>query len=473
MTPCLCHGLQRTNTIAPALTDSRRFGSIHMARTHLKCSKNLPARLLAAFVLAVLPAKAFSQDNPAGQLSPKKLELGQKQSELDQLAADAKLSEQRMAELAAEIDKLKNDELSVTAALIQSAKTQKKLAFDVAAIEERLATQREEESAVKVSLQSRRGVLAEVLGALQRMGLNPPPAILVKPDDALSSVRSAILLGAVVPELRSETEKLIADLDALKRITNSISTERANLLAGLKAQGEEEHRLNALIAEKKRLREQTEQARKAEEERIASLVQKSGSLKDVLEALRKDIESEDQANERARRDEEKRIALERDKARRSADSAILKPGISLAELKGSLVMPVSAKGVRPFGSDDGFGGRTAGIYAAADEGSLVTTPVDATVLYAGPFRSYHQLLILDAGNQYQLVMGGMDTSMVSTGQFLLAGEPVGTLGKAKASSATSLTKLPELYIELRHEGKPVDSAPWWAGEPNGRTGNAT
>ena len=55
-------------------------------------------------------------------------------------------------------------------------------------------------------------MLAEVLGALQRMGLNPPPALLVKPEDALSSVRSAILLGAVVPELRSQTEALLADL---------------------------------------------------------------------------------------------------------------------------------------------------------------------------------------------------------------------------------------------------------------------
>ena len=430
-------------------------------------------RLLVVACLAMLPTLSAAQENTTSQISPKKLELGQKQSEIDQLSADAKLSEQRMDELDAKIAKLKNDELSVTAALIQSAKTQKKLSIDVAAIEERLATQRGEETAIHMSLKARRGVLAEVLGALQRMGLNPPPAILVKPDDALSSVRSAILLGAVVPELRSETEKLIADLDSLKRITNSISTERANLLTGLKAQGEEQHRLNTLIAEKKRLREQTELARKAEEERVASLVQKSGSLKDVLAALKKDIEAEDRAVERARRDEEKRIALERDKARRSLDSSQLKPGVSLSELKGSLVMPVAAKGLRTFGSDDGFGGKTAGIYAAAEFGSIVTTPVDATVLYAGPFRSYHQLLILDAGNQYQLVMGGMDTSMVSTGQFLLAGEPVGTLGKAKANSATSLTKLPELYIELRHDGKPVDSAPWWAGEPNGRTGNAT
>ena len=65
--------------------------------------------------------------------------------------------------------------------------------------ERRLEAMRGDEDAARLSLHERRGLLAEVLAALQRMGRNPPPAILVTPDDALASVRSAILLGAVVP----------------------------------------------------------------------------------------------------------------------------------------------------------------------------------------------------------------------------------------------------------------------------------
>jgi murein hydrolase activator len=401
-------------------------------------------------------------------------ELGKRTNELDQLKNEAALSEAKIKELDASVEALKKDEASVTAALIQSAKTAKKLTRDISEIEERLVGQREEEDAINQSLRARRGVLAEVLAGLQRMGLNPPPAILVKPDDALSSIRSAILLGAVVPGLRQETDLLVADLDALKRITTSIANERGALLQILKSQSEERHRLDALIAQKQTLRNQSETQLKAENERYAALATQATSLKDLIGKLQKDLATEENAVERARRQEEKRIALEREKAKKTdPNEATLKPGVSLASLKGALSLPVSGKTVRSFGVDDGFGSSTAGITIASTPAALVLTPVDATILYAGPFRSYHQLLILDAGNGYHLVMGGMDKSMVSVGQFVLSGEPIGAMGEKPQSGSNPLTPMPELYIELRQDGKPVDSAPWWAAEPKGKTGNAT
>src|SRR5690606_5321748 len=96
------------------------------------------------------------------------------------------------------------------------------------------------------SLRNRRGTLAEVLGALQRMGLNPPPAILVRPEDALASVRSAILLGAVVPELRTETETLAADLAELDKVKSSIAAEQERLAAKRVQEAEEQERLRLL-----------------------------------------------------------------------------------------------------------------------------------------------------------------------------------------------------------------------------------
>lgn len=142
----------------------------------------------------------FPAVSPAQDISPssKTEQRAKTASELEELLRATSLSERRVEELDTEIASLKQDETSVTAALIQSSKTSRKLTEDIAQIEDRLAGQREEEDGIRASLHSRRAVLAEVLGALQRMGLNPPPAILVKPEDALSSVRSAILLGAVV-----------------------------------------------------------------------------------------------------------------------------------------------------------------------------------------------------------------------------------------------------------------------------------
>src|SRR5690606_7487825 len=109
---------------------------------------------------------------------------------------------ERAQEIASEIETIRKDHASLSAALVQAAKTERKLAEEVSEIANRLDLLAMQEKDLRDSLNERRGVLAEVLGALQRMGLNPPPAILVSPEDALSSVRSSILLGAVVPELR-------------------------------------------------------------------------------------------------------------------------------------------------------------------------------------------------------------------------------------------------------------------------------
>src|SRR5262249_12854488 len=149
-----------------------------------------------------------------------------------------------------EIAGLKKDQTTITAALIQSAQTEKKLNQDIAGFSSRLSDLRGQEDTIRASLKERRGALAEVLAALQRMGLSPPPALLVRPDDALASVRSAVLLGAVVPEMRQQTEVLIADLKELNRVKTSIGEEQARLTAALSSQAEEKKRLDLLLAEK-------------------------------------------------------------------------------------------------------------------------------------------------------------------------------------------------------------------------------
>ncbi|TIX55399.1 MAG: hypothetical protein E5V28_23580, partial [Mesorhizobium sp.] len=136
----------------------------------------------------------------------------QSRAEYERVSKEITLSSERLAKLAADMATVKKDHASITAALIQSAMTEQKLGQDIEDIGAKLEGLKGEEQKIRASLAARRDVLAEVLAALQRMGLNPPPAILVKPEDALSSVRSAILLGAVVPELRQQTEILLADL---------------------------------------------------------------------------------------------------------------------------------------------------------------------------------------------------------------------------------------------------------------------
>ena len=117
-----------------------------------------------------------------------------------------------------------------------------------------------------------------------------------------------------------------------------------------------------------------------------------------------------------------------------------------------------------------------GDMVATQSTAIVTAPSDGSVLYAGPFRSYGQLLILNAGDGYHVVLAGMSRISVAPGQSVLAGEPVGAMGEARVASVSAQppgNAAPELYVEFRKDGKPVDPAPWWADRHSGRTGNGT
>jgi septal ring factor EnvC (AmiA/AmiB activator) len=98
-------------------------------------------------------------------------------------------------------------------------------------------------------------------------------------------------------------------------------------------------------------------------------------------------------------------------------------------------------------------------------GAIVTSPCDGWVVYAGPFRSYGQLLILNAGGGYHVLLAGMKKLSVALGQFVLTGEPVAEMGDggSRLAAATNAgVKQPVLYVEFRKDGTAVDPGPWWA-----------
>ena len=427
---------------------------------------------LLAFAFA-LPGSSFAIESTAA-IEQRRTES---HTEYEQVAKAVKLSAERLQALASEIESVRKDHATITAALIQAAKTEKKLAQDVEDISGRLDTLKQQEEEIRRSLAERRDVLAEVLGALQRMGLNPPPALLVRPEDALSSVRSAILLGAVVPELRSETDILVADLAELARVAAAIEEERARLMQTVDQQLAEKQRLSLLLEEKKALQATSEAEYEAERTKAEELASRSGSLKELIGSLESEIAALRTAEEKARRAEEARIRREAAlRAMPIPEANQLGATPPFTALHGQLALPVAGRFSQRFGEDDDNGGVMHGDMVATQSGAIVTAPSDGSVLYAGPFRSYGQLLILDAGDGYHVVLAGMGRISVSLGQSVLAGEPVCAMGEARVASTVALegeTAGSELYVEFRKDGKPVDPAPWWAERLSGRTGNDT
>ncbi|MCA0056846.1 MULTISPECIES: murein hydrolase activator EnvC [unclassified Mesorhizobium] len=411
----------------------------------------------------------------------------QSRAEYEQISKEISLSSERLAKLAADIAAVKKDHASITAALIQSAMTEQKLGQDIEDIGAKLEGLKTQQQKIRASLMARRDVLAEVLGALQRMGLNPPPAILVKPEDALSSVRSAILLGAVVPELRQQTDRLLADLKEQTRVTASIEAERARLTAAVGEQTAEKKRLGMLLEAKQKLEADTQAQLSAERQHSEALAAKASSLKELIASLEAQAERNRKAADAAKAAEAGQAGGDKaggDKAGRDKAGGDMTASLPVPEanrlaaaapfsaLQGQIALPVIGRIKRRFGAEDGNGAVMLGDMVATQSGAIVTAPADGNVLYAGPFRSYGQLLILNAGDGYHVVLAGMSRISVATGQSVLAGEPVGAMGEARVAS-TSASKngnaTPELYVEFRKDGKPVDPTPWWADRFSGRT----
>ncbi|MQW89847.1 murein hydrolase activator EnvC family protein [Sinorhizobium saheli] len=442
------------------------------------------APVLGQDAVSVPAAPAAAKQGPPDPAADLALRRDSTRSELEALSKTITLSRERAEALEQTIAEIDKSNEALRDAIVESARKRQELERQIADGERKLNELRAKEDVVRRSLRGRRGVLAEVLAALQRMGRNPPPAILVTPEDALASVRSAILLGAVVPEIREQTESLVADLKALANIRNGINAQRGELTAAMTASVEEERRMSMLVAEKEKLRRQNATELAAEQRKTGELASQATNLEGLIASIENEISSVREAAAAARAQEEERRRMteaEREAARERARSAVpdknrIAPAYVFSELRARLAYPVAGSLVRQFGDADGTGHSLQGIMLETNAGALVTTPADGWIVYAGSFRSYGQMIILNAGDGYHIVLAGMESVGVRPGQFVVAGEPVATMGAKRVASAAALaleTDRPTLYIEFRKDGKPVDSRPWWTAAEVGKARNDT
>lgn len=393
-----------------------------------------------------------------GPVAPQ-LQKTQREQDLAAIEAEQKRAADTEAQLKAEIEAISEDRRKLNQALIETAAHIRAAESRVAAGEARRTTLNDQERTIRGSLADRRAVIAEVLAALQRIGHRPPPALMVRPEDALQSVRTAMLLGAVLPEMRAEAETLTADLGELIRVRAEIVAERERAAHDIEALSGERRRMALLVEERQKRQAEAEAALGTERERATALGRQAGTLKELIAKLELDIAA------RALPDPKDGAAPSgRPNSLAFKDPGRLVPSVAFATAKGALPLPVNGVKLREFGTADGLGGTEKGLSVATRTAAQVTAPCDGWVVYAGPFRSYGQLLILNVGGGYHVLLAGMERISVDLGQFVLTGEPVGAMGGAAlaASLVAVGSSQPVLYIEFRKDGTPVDPSPWWA-----------
>lgn len=414
--------------------------------------------LRSAVIAGLLAAMAVA---PAGaqNATQEKLET-LKQHDQELLAArDAqRKSIETEAALKGEIEQIGADRRKLNQDLIDTAGRLRGVEASIDATENRLKPLDDNERSIRASLDGRRAVIGEVLAALQRIGRRPPPALIASPEDALQAVRTAMVLGAVLPEMRHEVEALASDLSELLNLRKKIAAERDRLKSEVAALDGERIRMTALVEARQKQQAESEKALVAERARAGDLARNVDNLKDLIAKLEQGLDPAIRdAREAARSDSRPALSAFRDPGR-------LAPAIAFVSLRGHVPIPVNGVKLKEFGAPDGSGGLEKGLSIATRADAQVTAPADGWVVYAGPFRSYGQLLILNVGGGYHVLLAGMDRISVDLGQFVLAGEPVAVMGTAShiASILATGSAQPVLYIEFRKDGTPVDPGPWWA-----------
>ena len=459
----------------------------------------LRALALSAAVGALAVPAARSQAEPPGTgpaakvLAPSadevKKALDARRQDLKSALDKAGAIEQDVAKLAEERGKI-NQRLQETAGKIQDSEAR------LSVVEARLGELDIQEKMIRGSLAQRHGQISTLLAALQRMGRNPPPVIVTKREDALEMVRSAMLLASAFPGMRTQALELADQLSQLMRVVDESRTRAEQEKAENKRLNDFKTELAGLMETKRRsILERQDELRQVRD--AASEISKSVSdLNELIAKLGKTVQDNTGLGAY---DAEVRAAA----AGPSATPAVLtapttsdpgaadikpeatdvvvlapvetaavmsnpgriKPAIPFQQAKGKLPLPASGKRVLNYAERTQYGSQSKGLVMETRSGAQVTSPCDGWVLYAGEFRSYGKLLIIDAGGGYNVVLAGLSQIDVRPGEFVLAAEPVGTMMTVKKEPAGAASNAPVLYIEFRKDGQPIDPDPWWVSVP--------
>jgi septal ring factor EnvC (AmiA/AmiB activator) len=424
----------------------------------------LSVALLSAGFIASAVAQTATPEQQAAAATASPEAIKQREQELEAAREQQKKAAELQEKLKADMAAMGQDRSKLNQQLIDIAGQVRGVETRIAEAEARLRPLDGREQEIRGSLDSRRSEIVEVLAALQRAGRRTPPALLVRPEDALQSLRTAMLLGAVVPELRGRAERLTADLTELVTLRKTIADERDALSRDRDKLKDDQVRLAALVEERQRQQSAIEKGMEAEGARAIALSRQVDSLQGLIAKMEQDLKSAAKAAATASLQGTPATINGKPNLGALKDPARLSPAIAFASAKGLFAYPVNGTKIRDFGGSDEAGGVQKGISLAARTGAQVTTPCDGWVVYAGPFRSYGQLLILNAGGGYHVLIAGMERISVNIGQFVLTGEPVATMGSTSqvASILATNASQPVLYVEFRKDGTPIDPGPWWA-----------
>lgn len=299
-----------------------------------------------------------------------------------------------------------------------------------------------QEESLTHKLEQDRGSMATTILGLERMRRVPPELLIVRPGAPLETAQTAMLLGNLLPALNRRAQKLSEDIEKLHQVQTKLADDRKALLATKADLEKQNAELAKMMAAREKEFKTAHSAYRASASRAEQYAAEAKSLAELVARIEEDNKrTTSLARERA---DEERPAPNKPRKKIASGGKALK-GL------GRAIWPVSGRTIAQFGDQDEMGGAVRGIKIGASAKSIVVTPLAGTVKYAGTFRNYGQLVIVEHNNGYHSLLAGLSRADVAIGQNLSGGEPLGYM-PGSSSQNGPLT----LYYELRHDGEAID-----------------
>lgn len=365
--------------------------------------------------------------------TPTQADLRQLEQQIQREQKAGEVSGRKAAELSGEVK-------TVQKQMVQLAKTVQEKEDDLTRLEKRNQQMQERQKDLEQRLNLTSKQIVQLVTGLQTLSLRPPELAFINAHTPIDMLRSRMVMGYSLPVVHEMNQQVRDDLAELSRLKVDIQEQIVRIKSTRMQLSEQSTQMDRLLQQKSILQAQYQESQKQSQNKVKTLGAQAKDLKDLLDKLAR----------------EKRQVVSRPVEEKQKTSIFQKstPYIQNAfvRAKGRLPYPVRGSITGYFGDETLGGGHSKGLTITGRSSARVIAPFDGTVLFAGPFKTYGELIIIDHGDNYLTLLAGMESVDTSVGQEVLAGEPIGSLKDFK----------PELYIEIRQDGQAIDPAPWFA-----------
>lgn len=350
--------------------------------------------------------------------------IAPKQEKLKEIEHKVEAEKRHQEELKAAAEKIEKDMKGLKTDLIDTTRSVQKNERSLQDIETKITTLQIQKKDLEITLKSKRESLAGLILALERIRRIPPETLIARPDAPLETAQAATVMGSILPEINKRASELRTNIETLSKVEADLNTQKAEVekeTASLKTNKE---KMDKLVTDRSKALEATQKKVQAKALEIATLTKEAKNFRDLIQKL-----------EQKNREIDNRTGNTQKRHKLDTGPAL-----------GTGRLPVSGIIKTRYGETDEIGATSQGIVFSARGGAVVVAPLGGTVRYAGTFRNYGKIALIEHKNKFHSLVAGLGKVDTFVGQRVEAGEPIGTLPSSSG----------RLYYELRYQGDPVN-----------------